>query len=64
MNNSDKKRSSVYEVKVNGKWSKVRATGMAALNAWAKENNVQDWRMVGMMSTEEMKASQSLEVVA
>ena len=57
-------KSSVYEIKSKGKWSKVRATSMMALNKWAKENNVSDWRMVGMMSISEIKESQSLKVVA
>lgn len=57
-------RSSVYEIKVKGKWSRVRATSMKALADWAKFNNVQDWRMVGMMSFQELKDSQSLKVVA
>jgi predicted ATP-grasp superfamily ATP-dependent carboligase len=37
---------------------------MKALSDWAKENNVSDWRMVGMMSNTEIKESQSLKVVA
>ena len=57
-------KSSVYEIKINRKWSRVRATSMKALNDWAKENNVSDWRMVGMMSISETKESQSLIVVA
>ena len=61
---SDKIKSSVYEIKIGRKWSKIRATSMKALSDWAKENNVSDWRMVGMMSNTELKDSQSLEVVA
>ena len=61
---SNEIKSSVYEIKSKGKWSKVRATSMMALNKWAKENNVSDWRMVGMMSISEIKESQSLKVVA
>ena len=57
-------KSSVYEVKINRKWSRVRATSMKALNDWAKNNNVTDWRMVGMMSISETKESQGLKVVA
>ena len=57
-------KSSVYEIKINRKWSKVRATSMQALNNWCKENNVSDWRMVGMMSIAETKESQLLKVVA
>ena len=62
--NSTEIKSSVYEIKINRKWLKVRATSMIALNNWAKENNVSDWRMVGMMSISETKESQSLIVVA
>ena len=57
-------KSSVYEIKINRKWSRVRATSIAALSNWAKENNVSDWRMVGMMSILETKESQSLKIVA
>jgi len=57
-------KSSVYEIKINRKWSKVRATNMMVLSNWAKKNNVADWRMVGMMSIAETKESQSLKVVA
>ena len=64
MKMSNEIKSSVYEIKSKGKWSKVRATSMMALNKWAKENNVSDWRMVGMMSISEIKESQSLKVVA
>lgn len=54
----------VFEIKVNGKWSRVRATTMMALSNWSKENEVKDWRMVGMMSISETAASQNLTVVA
>jgi hypothetical protein len=57
-------KSSVYEIKIHRRWIKVRATSMKALNEWAKENKVSDWRMVGMMSIAETKESQSLKVVA
>jgi hypothetical protein len=57
-------KSSVYEIKIHRKWSRVRATSMLVLSNWAKENNVSDWRMVGMMSISETKESQSLVVVA
>lgn len=57
-------KSSVYEIKINRKWSKVRATNMKALSDWAKENNISDWRMVGMMSNAEIKESKLLKVVA
>ena len=57
-------KSSVYEIKINSKWSKVRATSMRALSDWAKANNVSDWRMVGMMSNTEIRESQNIEIVA
>lgn len=56
-------KTQVYEIKVNRKWSKVRATSMKSLSDWAKENNVSDWRMSGMMSISETLESQSLKVV-
>ena len=57
-------KSNVHEVKSNGKWSKVRATSMIALSNWAKENSIQDFRSVGMMSRAEIAESQSLNIVA
>jgi hypothetical protein len=54
----------VYEVKINGKWSKVRATNMKALNDWTISMNIKAWRMVGMMSIAETRESQNLTVVA
>lgn len=63
MTTSNEIKSNVYEIKINRKWSKVRATSMIALSNWAKENNVSDWRMVGMMSISETKESQLLKVV-
>jgi len=64
MTTSNEIKGSVYEIKINRKWSKVRATSMMALSKWAKKNNVADWRMVGMMSRSETKESQLLKVVA
>ena len=55
--------SSVFEIKINRKWSKVRATSIKALSSWADENNVSDWRMVGMMSRSEIIESQKLLIV-
>ena len=57
-------KTQVYEIKQNRKWSKVRATSMKALSDWTKQNNVSDWRMVGMMSASETRESQNLQVVA
>jgi hypothetical protein len=54
----------VYEIKENRKWRKVRATSIMALSSWTKQNNVSDWRMVGMMSSSEIRESQKLQVVA
>ena len=64
METTTKIKSGVYEVKINRKWLKVRATSINALSDWAKNNNVTDWRMVGMMSISETKESQGLKVVA
>ena len=57
-------KTQVYEIKINRKWSKVRATGMKSLSDWSKDNNVSDWRMVGMMSRSEILESQNLRIVA
>ncbi len=54
----------VFEIKIGRTWKKVRATSINALSAWSKENNVNDWRMVGMMSRKELKESQNLKLVA
>lgn len=64
MQNSNEIKTSVYEIKINRKWLKVRATTMQNLSKWANDNNVSDWRMVGMMSISETKESQLLKVVA
>ena len=36
---------------------------MAALSAWAKDNGVSDWRMLGMASRYEIEQSLTWEVV-
>jgi hypothetical protein len=54
----------VFEIKIGRKWSKVRASSMAAINTYCKENNIADWRMVGMMSRAEIEASKTIIVVA
>ena len=59
-----KKKSRVFEIKVNGKWQKTRATSMQALSKWADTNGIEDWRVVGMLSRAELEESKSLEVVA
>lgn len=47
----------VFEIKISNTWIK-------ALSDWTKENNAKDWRMVGMMSIDETRESQLLQVVA
>jgi len=57
--------SQVYEIKIKRNWKRVRATSMKALSDWTKNNDeVKDWRMVGMMSRIETIESKSLQVVA
>ena len=58
------KTTNIYEVKINGKWSKVRATSMIELNKWCESVGIKQWRMCGMMSVSELKESQTLTVVA
>lgn len=53
----------VFEVKQNGKWFKVQASSMIALNNWADKNKVSNWRMVGMMSSQEIKDSKNLPFI-
>jgi hypothetical protein len=52
-----------FEVKIGRNWKQVRATSMAALSAWAKDNGVSDWRMLGMASRYEIEQSLTWEVV-
>jgi hypothetical protein len=54
----------IFEIKIGKDWKKVRASSLKALSDWSKENNVKDWRAVGMMSRAEILESQSLEIVA
>lgn len=56
--------TAIYEIKINRKWSKVRATSMIALNNWCNTMNIKQWRTCGMMSISELQESQSLIVVA
>ncbi len=64
MTTSNTITTNVYEIKVNGKWSKVRATSMLSLNNWCEKMNIKCWRMVGMMSISETRESQNLTVVS
>ena len=56
--------TNIYEVKINRKWFKIRATSMIALNNWCISENIKEWRMCGMMSISELKESQNLTIVA
>ena len=58
------KTTNIYEVKINRKWSKVRATSMMALSQWCEKMNIKEWRMCGMLSIAELQESQSLTVIA
>jgi hypothetical protein len=53
-----------FEVKIAGTWKQVRATSISALSAWAKENGVSNWRMLGMASRAEIDQSLTWDVVA
>lgn len=57
-------RTNVYEIKINRKWSKVRATSMMALDTYCQSIGIKEWRVVGMMSIAEMNESKNLTVVA
>lgn len=46
--------TSVFEIKVNRKWSKVRATSIKNLASWCKDNDIKQWRMCDMMSIAEL----------
>lgn len=56
--------TNVYEIKINRKWFKVRATSMKNLNDYCEKWGIKEWRMVGMMSNSEMIESRNLNVVA
>lgn len=44
----------IYEVKISAfKWEYVLADSIHIVDAYCKENNFADWRMVGMLSHEE-----------
>ena len=58
-----KATTSVFEIKINRKWSKVRATSIMNLASWCDDNNIKEWRMCGMMSISELEESQELIVV-
>ena len=53
----------VFKIKIGKTWSKVTASSIIALNAWAEANNVKDWRMVGMQSLGEMSQNKNLTFV-
>ena len=53
-----------FEVKIGRTWKQVRATSIAALSAWAKDNGATDWRMLGMASRAEIDQSLTWDVVA
>jgi hypothetical protein len=57
-------KTNIYEVKINRKWSKVRATSMIALNKWCETMGIKEWRMCGMISITELQESKELIVVA
>lgn len=54
----------VFEIKRNGKWSKVQSESIVTLNSWAEKNNVSNWRMVGMMSRSEINEAKKLPIVS
>lgn len=56
--------TNIYEIKVKGRWQKVRATSMLALHNWCELMGINQWRMVGMLSQAELIESQSLPVIA
>ena len=57
-------KTKVFEVKINNRWEKVRATSWKAINEYVNnEPKATDWRMVGMMSRIEMIEIQYLKVV-
>ncbi len=55
--------TTVYEIKTNNGWEKVRATNFSALAEYCKNKNIIDFRFVGMMSRKEIEESKSLKVV-
>ena len=46
----------IYEVKVSRfNWEYVLADSMMVVNQYCKENNITDWRTVGMLSRDEIE---------
>lgn len=56
-------KTNVYEIKVNRKWSQVRATSMLALNTWCESMGIKEWRSAGMMSFADLAKSRELIIV-
>ena len=44
-----------YEIKKGRKRETVQATSIQVVSQYCKNNNYNDWRMCGMMSTSELK---------
>ena len=53
----------IFEIKIGRKWEKVQSESIKSLSDYCKNNNVKNWRMLGMQSRDEMAISKFLRVV-
>lgn len=53
----------IFEIKIGRKWEKVQSESIKSLSEYCKNNNVKDWRMVGMQSRDEMLGNRFLKIV-
>lgn len=53
----------VFEIKLGRKWEKVRSESTHTLSEYCKNNNVKNWRMIGMQSIDEMCMNKYLPIV-
>ena len=53
----------IFEIKIGRKWEKVQSESIKSLSDYCKNNNVKNWKMVGMQSRDEMAINKFLRVV-
>ena len=53
----------IFEIKIGRKWEKVQSESINSLSDYCKNNNIKNWRMVGMQSRDEMIGNRFLRIV-
>ena len=53
----------IFETKIGRKWEKVQSESIKSLSEYCKNNNLKDWRMVGMQSRDEILGNRFLRIV-